>query len=66
MFLFSIKTGAVLCIWSPNTGKLNALFYTFAEFRPIVNRVAARQSTDLFVANGQFSPYFEPFSILGI
>ena len=42
-----------MCIRTPNTGQLNPLFHTFAEF---LNRVVARQSTDLLVANAQFSP----------
>ena len=45
-----------MCIRTPNTGQLNPLFYTFAEFRRIVNRVVARQSTDWLAANAQFSP----------
>ena len=43
-------------IRTPNTGKLNPLFQTFAEGRPIVNRVVARQSTDWLAANALFSP----------
>ena len=42
-----------------NTGQLNPLFHTFAEFRLIVNRIVARQSTDWLVANAQFSPNAE-------
>ena len=45
--------GDFLCIRTPNTGQLNPLFHTFAEFRPIVNRVVVRQSTDLLAANAQ-------------
>ena len=41
---------------TPNTGQLNPLFQTFAEFRPIVNRVVARQSTDWLAGSAQFSP----------
>ena len=44
------------CIQTPNTCQLSSLFHTFAEFRPIVNRVVARQSTYWSVANAQFSP----------
>ena len=39
-----------------NTGQLNTLFHTFTEFRLIVNRIVARQSTDWLAANAQFSP----------
>ena len=35
---------------------IESLFHTFAEFRPIVNRVVALQSTDWMVANAQVSP----------
>ena len=35
---------------------LNPMFHTFAEFRLIVNRIVARQSTDWLAANEQFSP----------
>ena len=44
-----------MCIRTPNTGQLNPLFHTFAEFRPIVNRVVAWQSSDWLAANAQFS-----------
>ena len=49
--------GAFLCIRTPNTGQLNPLFHTFAEFRPIVNRVVARQSIDWLAGNAHFSPH---------
>ena len=45
-----------MCIPTPNTGQLNPLFHTFAEFRLIVNRIVVRQSTDWLAANAQFSP----------
>ena len=45
-----------MCIPTPNTGQLNPLFHTFGEFRLIVNRIVARQSTDWLAANAQFSP----------
>ena len=45
-----------MCIPTSNTGQLNPLFHTFAEFRLIVNRIVARQSTDWLAANAQFSP----------
>ena len=45
-----------LCIPTLKTGQLNPLFHTFAEFRLIVNRIVARQSTDWLAANAQFSP----------
>ena len=45
-----------MCIRTLNTDQLNPLFHTFAEFRSIVNRVVARQSTDWLVANAQISP----------
>ena len=48
--------GDFLCIPISNTGQLNALFHTFAEFRLIVNRIVARQSTDWLAGNAQFSP----------
>ena len=48
--------GDFLCIPTPNTGQLNPVFHTFAEFRPIVNRIVAWQSTDWLAANAQFSP----------
>ena len=51
-----LPLGAFLCIPTPNTGQLKPLFHTFAEFRPIVNRVVARQSTDWLAVNAQFSP----------
>ena len=51
-----ITLGDFLCIRTPNTDQLNPLFHTFAEFRPIVNRVVAQQSTDWLAANAQFSP----------
>ena len=35
---------------------IESLFHTFAEFRLIVNRIVARQSTDWLAANTQFSP----------
>ena len=44
-----------MCISKPNTGQLNLLFHTFAEFRLIVNRIVAQQSTDWLAANSQFS-----------
>ena len=47
---------AFLLIRTPNTGQLNPLFHTLAEFRPTVNRVVARQSTDSLAASAQFSP----------
>ena len=40
----------------PNTGQLNPLFHTFAEFRLIVNKTVARQSTDWLAASAQYSP----------
>ena len=52
--------GDFLCIQTPNTGQLNPLFHTFAEFRLIVNRMEARQSTDWVAANAQFSPNAYP------
>ena len=48
--------GDFLCIPTPNPGQLNPLFHTFVEFRLIVNRIIARQSTDWLGANAQFSP----------
>ena len=48
--------GDFLCIPTPNTGQLNPLFHTFAEFRLIVNRIVAWQSTDWLAVNAQFSP----------
>ena len=57
--------GDFLCILTLNTGQLNPLFHTFAEFRLILNRIVAWQSTDWLAANAQFSPndeiYFEFF-----
>ena len=53
---FILTLGYFLCIQTPNTGQLNPLFHTFAKFRPIVNRVVARQSTGWLAANAQFSP----------
>ena len=43
-------------IHSPNTGQLNPLFHTFAEFRQMVNSVEARQSTDWLATDAQSSP----------
>ena len=51
-----LTLGDFLCIPTPNTGQLNPLFHTFAEFRPIVNRIVVRQSTDWLAANAQFFP----------
>ena len=51
-----LSLGDFLCIPTPNTGQLNPLFHTFAEFRLIVNRVVAQQSTDWLAANAQFFP----------
>ena len=51
-----LALGDFLCIPTPNTGQLNPLFHTIAEFRLIVNRIVARQSTDWLAANAQFSP----------
>ena len=48
--------GDFLYIRTPNTGQFNPLFHTVVEFRPIVNRVVARQSTDWLAASAQFSP----------
>ena len=48
--------GDFLCIPTLNTGQLNPLFHTFAEFRLIVNRIVVQQSTDWLAANAQFSP----------
>ena len=42
-------------ISTPNTGQLNSLYHTFGEFRLIVNRTVARQSTDWLAANAEFS-----------
>ena len=47
--------GNFLCIPTPNADQLNPLFHTFAEFRLIVNRVEAWQSTDWLETNAQFS-----------
>ena len=47
--------GVFLCIQTPNTDQLNLQFHTLAEFRPVVNRVVARQFTDWLAANAQFS-----------
>ena len=51
---FPSSLGDFLCIPTLNTGQLNPLFHTFAEFRLIVNRIVARQSTDWLAANAQF------------
>ena len=59
-FLQNLSThtlGIRMCIRIPNTGQLNPLFHTSAEFGPIVNGVVVRQSTDWLAANAQFSPY---------
>ena len=50
-----VPLGDFLCIPTLNT-ELNPLFHTFAEFRLIVIRIMARQSTDWLAANAQFSP----------
>ena len=55
-----VTLGDFLCIPTLNTGQLNPLFHTFAEFRLIVNRIVAWQSTDWLAANAQFSPNDEP------
>ena len=54
--IFNDSLGDFLCIPTPNTGQLNPLFHTFAEFRLIVNGIMAWQSTDWLAANAQFSP----------
>ena len=54
--------GDFLCIPTLNTGQLNPMFHTFAEFRLIVNRIVARQSTDWLAANAQFSANGEFFT----
>ena len=56
LLMFKTPLGDFLCIPTPNTGQLNPLFHTDAEFRLIVNRIVARQSTDQLAANAQFSP----------
>ena len=56
VYVHVISLGDFLCIPTPNTGQLNPLFHTFAEFRLIVNRIVVRQSTDWLAANAQFSP----------
>ena len=48
--------GDFLCIPTLNKGQLNLLFHTLAEFRLIVNRIVAWQSTDWLVAYAQFFP----------
>ena len=40
----TLPLGDFLCIPIPNTGQLNPLFHTSAEFRLIVNRIVVRQS----------------------
>ena len=45
-----------MCIPTPNTHQLSPMFHTFAEFRPIGNRVVARHSTGWLAAYAQFSP----------
>ena len=57
--------GDFLCIRTPNTGQLSPLFHTFAEFRPIVNRLVARPPTDWLAANAQFSPNGSEFFCWG-
>ena len=56
-----LSLGDFLCIPTPNTGQLNPLFHTFAEFRLIVNRIVVRQPTDWLAANVQFSPNVHSF-----
>ena len=46
-----VSLGSFLCIPTPNTGQLNPLSHTFAEFRLMVNRIVTRQSTDWLAAN---------------
>ena len=58
-----IALGNFLCIPTPNTDQLNPLFHIFGEFRPIVNRVVARQSIDWLAANAQFSPLMMCFRL---
>ena len=53
--LVFISLGDFLYIPTLNTGQLNPLFHTFAEFR-LMNRIVARQSTDWLAADAQFSP----------
>ena len=52
----NITLGDFLCISTPNKGQLNPLFHIFAEFRPIVHRVVARQSPFWSAGNAKFSP----------
>ena len=54
--LQEVSLGDFLCIPTPNTGQLNSLFRTFGEFRLIVNRIVAWQSTNWLAVNAQFSP----------
>ena len=51
-----VRLGDLLWILTPNTGQLNPLFHTFAEFRLILNRIVPWQPTDWLAANAQFSP----------
>ena len=52
--IFVVSLGDFLCIPTPNTGQLNPMFNTLAEFRLIVNRIAAWQSTDWLAAKHNF------------
>ena len=63
-YISAESLGDFLCILTPNTGQLNPLFHTLAEFRPIVKRVVARQSTDCLAANAQLSPNGRPMNSL--
>ena len=48
--------GAFLCIGTPNTGQLNPLFHTFAEFRPISGLARYNPIYYWLAASAQFSP----------
>ena len=45
-----------LCIRTPNTGQLNSLFHTFAEFRPISGLLCYNPIYYWMAASAQFSP----------
>ena len=50
--------GDFLYIPTLNTGQLNPLFHTFAEFRRIVDEVVVLRSTDWLAVSAQFCPLY--------
>ena len=56
-----VPLGYLLCIRTSSTDQLNPMFHTFAEYRPMVNRIVSPQSTDWLPTSGQFSANVAPY-----